>query len=248
MKYVRVRDELLERLSSCSPGDPLPPERELAAELGVSRVTLRRAVDELVLAGRVVRRSGAGAFVASPKMVQELTATSFSADMRTRGMRPGARTMSSEVIFAGAPLGRRLEVSPETRVLRVERIRLANDTPMAIETLVVPCDVVPGLTGQDLDGCSFYQLLAERFGVGLGSGVQVVEPTVTDAEESRLLEVPLHSPAFLFERTSRDEGGRVFEFVRSVYRGDRYQIVTELAPASAQGAPQSATGVVRARQ
>jgi GntR family transcriptional regulator len=87
---------------------------------------------------------------------------------------------------------------------------------------------VPGLTPKALTG-SFYDLLRDRYGVQIAEGIQAIEPTVTNEEESEVLGVPLHSPAFLFERTSRDDAGRTVEFVQSVYRGDRYRIVTELS-------------------
>jgi GntR family transcriptional regulator len=99
---------------------------------------------------------------------------------------------------------------------------------MAIETLHIPAALVPGLTPKALTG-SFYELLQDRYGVAIAGGTQAIEPTVTNDEESAALGVPLHSPAFLFERTSRDAAGRTVEFVQSVYRGDRYRIVTELS-------------------
>jgi GntR family transcriptional regulator len=99
---------------------------------------------------------------------------------------------------------------------------------MAIETLHLPASLVPGLEAEDLAG-SFYDLARERYGIEIASGTQAIEPTVTNVEESAALGVPLHSPAFLFERTSRDAAGRTLEFVQSVYRGDRYRIVTELS-------------------
>ena len=91
-------------------------------------------------------------------------------------------------------------------------------------------DLVPELAREDLENRSFYQLLEERYEIIIASGVQYIEPTVTDEEESALLGVPVHSPAFLFERTTRDEAGRVIELVRSIYRGDRYRLITELTP------------------
>jgi GntR family transcriptional regulator len=100
---------------------------------------------------------------------------------------------------------------------------------MAIETLHIPASVVPGVEPRDLEG-SFYELLRMRYGVEIATATQTIEPTVTNEEESAALEVPLHSPAFLFERTSRDASGRTLEFVHSIYRGDRYQIVSELTP------------------
>jgi GntR family transcriptional regulator len=142
---------------------------------------------------------------------------------------PGSRTLSLAKELAGARLGRALQVSPAERILVIKRLRLADGETMAIETLHLPEALVPGLEPRDLDNGSFYELLASRWGIEIAEGVQAIEPTVTDAEESAALGVPLHSPAFLFERTSRDAAGRTFEFVQSVYRGDRYRIVTELS-------------------
>jgi GntR family transcriptional regulator len=121
-----------------------------------------------------------------------------------------------------------LHVSPSEEILVIKRLRLADGETMAIETLHLPKPLVPDLEAKDLGG-SFYELYRDRYGIMIASGTQAIEPTVTNAEESDALGVPLHSPAFLFERTSRDESDRTVEFVHSVYRGDRYRIVTELS-------------------
>lgn len=223
MRYLHLRDQLLELIDGLQPGDPLPSERALERELSASRMTIRRAIDELVTQGRVTRRHGAGTFV-SAKFVQTLSATSFSQDMRERGMTPGSRVLGSDTVPAGLAVGRRLGISPRDDVLRVRRLRLADDAPMAIERLYVPAQIVPGLTGEELAGTSFYATLRERFGLIVTDGEQILEATVTDPEESKALSVPEHSPAFLFERVSGDQNGRTVEFVRSVYRGDRYRI------------------------
>ena len=142
-------------------------------------------------------------------------------------MEPGSRTLSMTTILAGARLGRFLQVSPSEPILVIKRLRMADGETMAIETLHLPEGLVPGLTAKDLTG-SFYDLLRDRYEIHIVHGTQTIEPTVTNEEESAALGVPLHSPAFLFERTSRDERDRTVEFVHSVYRGDRYRIVTEL--------------------
>lgn len=231
-KYHSIRDEILDLVEALAVGDALPPERVLAPRFGVSRMTLRRAVEELVREGRLERRHGAGTFVAEPKIAQGLAVTSFSADMRQRGAEPASRTLAVDEVLAGAPLGRRLEISPGDKVIRIARLRLADGDPMALETLHVPRAVAPDLTGDQLAARSFYDLLATHYGVELSGGRQTIEATVTDEAESEILEVPLHSPAFLFERVSRATDGRVVEFVRSVYRGDRYQFTIELGPPS----------------
>jgi GntR family transcriptional regulator len=231
-KQSVARQQVFDLIQHLGVGTAIPSERQLSVDLGVSRLTVRAALDDLAREGRVVRRRGSGTYVQHPKIAQELTMTSFSEDMRRRGMTPGSRTLSLERELAGARLGRLLHVSPSEEILVIKRLRLADGETMAIETLHLPASLVPGLEPQDLAG-SFYELVRDRFGIVIVSGTQAIEPTVTDEEESKALGVPLHSPAFLFERTSRDEAGRTLEYVQSVYRGDRYRIVTELSrPAS----------------
>ena len=227
-KQSATRDEVLDLIAQLQVGEAIPPERQLSVDLGVSRLTLRAALDELVREGYLVRRRGAGTFVSEPKIAQELTMTSFTEDMRRRGLRPASRTLDLRVEPAGARLGRIFHVSPSEPIVVAKRLRLADRETMAIETLHVRDAVVPGLTAKDLERQSFYTLLHDRYGVEIVSGIQTIEPTVTSEEESGALGVPLHSPAFLFERTTRSENGEVVEFVQSIYRGDRYRVVTEL--------------------
>jgi GntR family transcriptional regulator len=154
--------------------------------------------------------------------------TSFTEDMRRRGMQPGSRTLSLDVVPAGARLGRFLHVSPSEPIVVAKRLRLADHESMAIETLHVRSALVPGLSGAELEGQSFYELLRSRYDIVIAGGMQTIEPTVTNEEESEALGVPLHSPAFLFERVTRSEKGEIVEFVHSIYRGDRYRLVTDL--------------------
>jgi GntR family transcriptional regulator len=233
-KQSETRSQVLDLIEQLGVGEAIPSERQLSTTFGVSRLTVRAALDELVREGLLVRRHGSGTFVSEPKIAQELTMTSFTEDMRRRGLSPGSRTLSLEVVPAGARLGRLLHVSPSEPIMVAKRVRLADRETMAIETLHVREAIVPGLTGADLESGSFYELLRERYGVSIAGGVQTIEPTVTNEEESAALGVPLHSPAFLFERFSRDEEGGVVEFVRSIYRGDRYRLVSDL---SARGEP-----------
>jgi GntR family transcriptional regulator len=230
-KQALVRDELTALLDELRVGDALPSERRLVEDLGVSRPTLRAVVDELVREGILERRHGSGTYVAEPKIALPLTMTSFSEDMRRRGMRPGSHVVSFETVSAGAKLGQRLRLSPVEEVFAIRRLRLADDETMAIEFLHVPCRIFPELKQADLEEHSFYELLSERHGIVVASGTQTIEPTVTTEEEAELLGVPLHAPAFLFERVTESEGEEVVEYVRSVYRGDRYRFVTELRPA-----------------
>src|SRR5215207_9403081 len=160
-KQSETRGSVLDLIERLEVGEAIPSERQLSADLGVSRLTVRAAIDELVREGLLVRRRGSGTFVREPKIAQELTMTSFSEDMRRRGMRPASRTLSLTTTMAGAALGRSLHVSPSERVVVAQRLRLADGVTMAIETLHVRESLVPGLTANDLERGSFYELLAD---------------------------------------------------------------------------------------
>src|SRR5215470_7910601 len=201
-KQSEARERVLGLIEELGIGDAIPSERQLSADLGMSRLTVRAALDDLVRDGYLVRKRGSGTFVSEPKIAQELTMTSFTEDMRRRGMVPASRTLGLRVAPAGAHLGRLLHVSPSEPVMIISRLRLADRETMAIETLHVRESLVPGLTAPDLERLSFYEILEGRFGITIVGGHQTIEPTVTNEEESVALGVPLHSPAFQFERTT----------------------------------------------
>lgn len=232
MKRERVREHLLDLIESQAPGSSIPPERELCRQLGVSRPTLRAAVDELSRAGLLIRQQGRGTFTNRPKVTQNLQGSFFAppaeGDWRSR-------ILEFETADAGARLGARLRCSPGDPVLSVVRLRLVDDEPMAIERLHLPAQLVTGLRPADLESGNFYRLLRIRYEVVVADAVQSIEPTVTDSEESTLLTVPLHSPALLFERTTRDLTGRIVEYTRSIYRGDRYRLTSQLTFDSTSG-------------
>jgi GntR family transcriptional regulator len=227
-KQRETRERVLELIEALGVGDSIPSERQLGVDLSVSRLTVRAALDELVREGYLVRRRGAGTFVAEPKVAKGIDINSFSDDMRARGMTPASRTLDLRIVSAGARMGRILHVSPAEPVVAVKRLRLADGEPMAIELLHVRQALVPGMTAADLEENSFYDLLASRYDLTIVGGSQTIEPTVTNEEESSALGVPLHSPALLFERVTRSVSGDIVEFTSSTYRGDRYRLVTEL--------------------
>ncbi|MEV7014823.1 GntR family transcriptional regulator [Streptomyces sp. NPDC093991] len=229
LKRERVRDALLELIETRRPGDAVPSERVLCARLGVSRPTVRAAVDELVVAGLLVREHGRGMFVAAEKITQELVPEHGALTVpRAKGVWT-SRVLEFRTLPAGARVGRRLRVSPAARIRYAARLRLVDGAPMAIEHLHLPAGLVPGLTEAELEQGDLYEHFRERHGVRVSEAVQSVEPTVTTRAEAELLDVPELSPALLFERLTTDTAGRPVEYVHSVYRGDRYRIVSRLA-------------------
>ncbi|NDL57450.1 GntR family transcriptional regulator [Phytoactinopolyspora mesophila] len=237
-KREAVRRALLDLIADLPNWHPLPPERQLAEQLNVARMTLRTVMDELAAEGRVIRQPGRGAFVSSPKLSYPAELTSFSDYVEGRGLKASSRTVEFSIAPAGPQQARQLGISPRDHVVRAVRLRLADGEPMAVERLHVAEARVPGLTAEDLEQHSFYAMLKERWGITVHSGTRVTEATCTDEHESELLGVPLYTPAFLFERTTQDADATVIEFVSSVYRGDRYRFITNFGSA---GSPTTIT-------
>jgi GntR family transcriptional regulator len=226
-KRDRVRRYILDVIDNAGPGTSLASERDLANELGVSRPTIRAAIDDLVRSGLLVRRHGRGTFTSPRKITQELSGGGVLA------VPPAEGDWSSHVVSfttspAGPPRAGRLGVGPDDPVLRVTRVRLVEDEPIAIERLELPAALVPGLTPEDMESGNFYRLLRDRYGIHVAEAVQTLEPSVTNPEQADLLDVPPYFPIMCVERTTRDTTGRTVEHVRSVYRGDRYRITSKL--------------------
>lgn len=228
LKRERVREVILELAESRSPGDAIPSERTLCAELGVSRPTLRAAVDELVATGVLIREHGRGMFVAPEKITQELVSDrqTLTAPLTTGAW--SSRLLEFTTVPAGARVGRKLRLSPAAEIVYVARLRLVDGEPMAIEHLHLPAALVPDITAQELEAGDLYEHLREHHGIQVHEAVQAIEPTVVTKAESELLDVPELSPALLFERLTSDADGRPVEYVHSLYRGDRYRIVSRL--------------------
>lgn len=193
LKRERVRAHLLALVEERRPGDAIPSERTLSTELGVSRPTLRAAVDELVATGRLVREHGRGMFVAPAKVTQELVAESHPAAPQPA---PGAWTsqvLEFRTVTAGARIGRRLKVSPAAELVHVARLRFVDGAPIALEYLHIPAELVPSLTPEQLEA-GFYLHLREERKVVIAQAVQSIEPTVLSEDEAGLLGVPVLSP------------------------------------------------------
>lgn len=229
--YYQIKTRLLEQIEAgqLKPGDRVPSERELTERYGVSRMTARQALVELETQGYLVRVQGRGTFVATPKLEQTLaTLTSFTEDMRRRGLEAGAQVLSAGEVPAGRRVSHALGIAETAPVFRLERLRLAGGEPMALESSHLVVTYFPGLQELDFAHVSLYEILRERYGVQLVRAAQSLEAVAADAMQAEVLKVREGTPLMLMERTSWDQQGRAVEMVRSYYRGDRYRFVTEL--------------------
>jgi GntR family transcriptional regulator len=229
--YSQVERIVMDMIDSgrLSAGQRAPSEREIAETLGISRMTARAAMSNLVADGYLYSVPGKGTFVANPKMRQELLElTSFTEDMRNRGLKPGARLLDIGVTDqASEKIYRTLELSVEEDLIRIHRLRTADEEPMCLETSYLPRSYVPWLLEEDFESGSLY-LALEGHGIELARAEEHLEATVVRETESELLTVPVGSPALLIERTTYTEGDRPVEYVKSLYRGDRYRFTATL--------------------
>ncbi|WBQ05368.1 GntR family transcriptional regulator [Kribbella sp. CA-293567] len=229
-KAAEIRALLLSLIDTLPEGAALPPERELSVRWNVARMTLRRAVDELVIEELLVRRHGSGTYTARPKVTKWLGMMGFSEDLRRRGMRPGSRMLEFRRTKAERPAARRLRIPVGDPVVTFTRLRLADETPMAVERTTLPGSYVPGLEAEDLNG-SLYDLLTSRYGIELGSGTSKLEPVMPDAKTAGWLGIPGTQPCLALHGVSFDRRERVFEYTSAVFRGDRYAFTAELRTA-----------------
>lgn len=222
-KYRIVQDRLLSIVDDLAIGDRLPTERSLAAEFGVSRMTVRQAILGLEQAGRVRRVQGSGTYVANPTISKTVELTSFSEDMRSRGLEPSSVLLSVSRALAGAEMGQALGISPGVELVRIDRLRLADGQPMCLETVHLPARLADGLDERELTG-SLYELLETRCGIRLVEADQTISATVLNEGQASLLNRPVLSPALEVRRVSYDWQHAPIEHAVTVYLVDRYEI------------------------
>jgi GntR family transcriptional regulator len=237
-RYYQLKEILREQIRDglWGPGTPIPSERELCAQYGLSRMTARQAVVDLVRDGLLYRVQGKGTFVARPRMTQQLRVlTGFSQDMTGRGRRPGAQVLDQRMIPAETEVAHRLRVPVGRAIFYLRRLRLADGEPLALETAhlnFLGCDA---LLTADLASASLYLLLRERFGLILAEADQEIEAGLATPADARLLQISPGSAVLRMRRVTFASGGQVIEYAESVYRGDKYTFYTRLAPPALAG-------------
>ncbi len=230
--YYQLIQEIRDQIGRgrWKPGDLFPSERELCKTYGVSRITVRYALAELVDEGLLQRSRGRGTFVAKPKIRKQLSRlTSFTEDMRARGKRAAARVLRLEMLPASLKVAAILQVEPGEMVLLVERLRLANDEPVGIESSHLSFQGCEAILQEDLSG-SLYQLLGERFGLLPARAYEEMEVGVCSPREADILGVHHGQPVMRIRRRTVAQSQQPFEYVESTYRADNYVFSVELIP------------------
>jgi GntR family transcriptional regulator len=228
-KYYVLKTYLLEMTRTQPPGTPVPSERILAEDFSTSRTTVRQALQELVGEGRLQRLQGKGTFVARPKITQPLVLSSYTEDMQSRGAKATSRLLALTTEPADDDVAERLAVEPGARLVRLERLRLTDGEPMAVEQSRLSADRFPGLEAHLERYGSLYAALREEYGVEPAEAEETIETGTASPVEAALLGTETGLPVLLLGRQTFDADGRPFEYVRAIYRGDRFKLVARLA-------------------
>lgn len=220
---ANVLIELMQHGEEAGSSD-LPSERSLSAGLGISRVTVRRALDELALEGRLQRRQGARTTFGSRLQKRISTLSGFSEELRSRGIDPGQRWISRQTVLPSPSEAMALGLSGADPIVRLVRVRLADNIPLAIERAAIPQSILPSA---DLVENSLYTLLTER-GVPPVRGVQRIRAGIMARIEAELLDCDPGTPMLIVERRCFLADGRPVEFTETRYNGESYDFLTEL--------------------
>jgi GntR family transcriptional regulator len=231
--YYRVADELRRHIASgdLPPGTRLPTEAELCRRYSLSRGTVIHALDHLERQGLILRHQGRGTFVAERTSAEAtFHILDFSDDMRRRGKVPTTRLLHAGVEPPAPDVSEMLALSHGELVIRIERLRLADNQPMALETHLLAYDTCPDLLREDLETASMHRLLLEKFHLPLVRVELAMSATVLRGREAGQLKVKSGTPGLRVDRITWTTGRRPVTLTRSLYRGDQYRLTAELGP------------------
>ncbi|MBN1266174.1 MAG: GntR family transcriptional regulator [Anaerolineales bacterium] len=220
--YRQIEETLQEMIEETEyePGDRIPSERALADQLGVSRMSVRRAVENLIGSGLLERRSTSGTYVCSPQVVRPagpMYVFSLSRFLREEGKTPGSQILELDQIRVPRKVASRLQIRVGAHVWVIRRLRLANDQPFCIETSFLPAALVPDLDTQALrEGASLYELLEQQFALTASTGQDEWRIAYATSEEAGLLKLSPGDPILLMRSVIYDQNGHPIEYLKSV--------------------------------
>ncbi|NMB10889.1 MAG: GntR family transcriptional regulator [Firmicutes bacterium] len=227
--YYQIGEYLRELIETdeLKPGDKLPSEQELSETFGVSRMTVRKAMDTLVQEGMLSREQGRGTFVQRRRFKENLmTVTSFDDDMRRQDAVASAKLLGIQTVKADDRLARRLQVGVGTAIFRISRVRYADEMPIGLQTYYIPSKYAPGLDKDDLTQ-SIQGLLTNQYGHRLVRTQLWLESVPADEFQATYLGVPLQFPLLKKRVLLFNDKGLPVEYLRVLYRSDRYEFFLE---------------------
>jgi GntR family transcriptional regulator len=234
--WAQLLDDLRARLDSGEFTEAFPTDLELTTEYGVSRHTAREAVRRLQAEGVVSRERGRGTFVRSPTFEQPTGALySLFRSIEARGLEQRSEVLDRSLVVDPA-VAERLELEPGAELVRLQRLRLADGRPLALDTVWLPASVAAPLLDTDLTHTALYDELQRSCGVRPVAGTEWIATALPTDEERQLLHLPAKQPVFRIQRRSDDASGRHIEWREAAVRGDRYTFVAQWSPDGAYAA------------
>ncbi len=230
-RYYQLKEIMRERVrvGEWKPGDLIPSERELGETYGISRMTARQAITELVNEGLFYREQGKGTFVSRSKITQQLIhLTGFTEDIRARGQRPSTTVISATMHPADEAVAEKLRINPGALIFRLQRLRLADGEPLAIELSQITFKDCEKLLGEDLEQNSLYRLLETKYGVTLMEADQEIEAGLASNEDAQLLKIAPGCSVLYTRRVTYTERNQPVEYARAVYCGHKYTFYTHM--------------------
>jgi GntR family transcriptional regulator len=228
-KYWELKESLLAFCAANRPGTLVPAERRLAEEYGISRMTVRQAIQELVVEGRLSRAQGRGTYVAPPKLTHVIALTSTSEAMRAQGVTPSSRTLSVAEVAAPPGVAQRLRLAPETPVVVLERLRYANSECMALDYSYFESARFPGLVEHLVAGREVYEVLDRKYRSLPVRAEETIEAAVASPRVAGLLDAETGAALLLAQRLGFLADGTPVEWSPTYYRGDRYRFQVNLS-------------------
>lgn len=230
-RYFQLKEIMRERIKAgeWKAGDPIPSERELGETYGISRMTARQAITDLVNEGLFYREQGKGTFVSQRKITQQLIRlTGFTEDIRARGQKPGTKVLSSQICPADDITAERLRIKAGTLIFCLQRLRLADAEPLALELSQICFPGCEKLLEEDLENNSLYRLLESKYAIPPLEAEQELEAGLAGNEEAQTLHIPVGSSVLFIRRTTYTDRNQPFEYAKSVYCGNKYTFYARL--------------------
>ncbi|MFU0790216.1 MULTISPECIES: GntR family transcriptional regulator [Virgibacillus] len=223
--YKQVKNQLLQEINkNMKEGDLLQPESEMEKQYGVSRITVRKAIDELVAEGVIFKAQGRGTFVRSTKIVQNAgTITSWTEEMHLKGKSPSTQNLMISEVKPSRKMIDKLHLQPNEKLIRIERLRLADGEPIALMFNYLREKYVPGLLNKGLTRESLYEELEENYNIVLIEAQEQIKARLATDLEASALKIPPGEAVLHINRTSFLKSGIPFEMVEMINRADRYE-------------------------
>ncbi|SRR6266567_4463666 len=235
-KYYHLKETILKRISdgTWGIGSAIPPEPELCREFGVSRITVRRAIGDLVHEGKLYTIQGKGTFIARPKLDERFihSAFGFFEDMERQGQPLTTRIIQQEVIPAPEAVATYLQIPPETPVHCLMRLRSVQNETVLVSTTYIPQALCPDLVHDDLTEGSLYRWLQTRYGLTVARAERTIEAIAAQQREAKLLDIALYSPLLLLESVVYLPNGKPLEYSSTFHRGDRTRVSISFVPSA----------------